>query len=136
MSIFKVAVAVLEERRRSNAARDVMNAEKKERDVQSLSRYDRKIVGHESAVKDGFKLSLKKQPFNYCEITMSHNKGLQLSKMVRYNKTFTNVCAAHDAGVFDDVIMSLKSQINSLLPTSQTFDELLRESQLAREETE
>ena len=116
MSIFKVAVAVLEARTANMAEAKARKAKAHEEYLKNLNRYDSSIVGHETSLSDGFTLELRKQPMGYCEITVSHNKGLELSKVVRYNRAFTNVIAAHDCGAFDETIEELTSQITNLLP--------------------
>ena len=113
MSIFKVAVAVLEARTANMAE---AKARKAKAHLKNLNPYDKTIVCQETSLSDGFTLELRKQPMGYCEITVSHNKGLELSKVVRYNRAFTNVIAAHDCGAFDETIEELTSQITNLLP--------------------
>ena len=120
MSIFKVAVAVLEARTANMAEARALKAKAHEEYLKNLSPYDKTIVGQETSLSDGFTLELRKQPMGYCEITVSHNKGLKLSKVVRYNRAFTNVIAAHDCGAFDQTIEELTSQITNLLP-QQSF---------------
>ena len=116
MSIFKVAVAVLEARTANMTEAKARKSEAHEEYLKNLNPYDKTIVGRETSLSDGFNLKLRKQPMGYCEITVSHNKGLELSKVVRYNRAFTNVIAAHDCGVFNETIEELIGEINNLLP--------------------
>ena len=116
MSIFKVAVAVLEARTANMAEAKARKSEAHKEYLKNLNRYDSSIVGQETSLSDEFTLELRKQPLGYCEITVSHNKGLKLSKVVRYNRAFTNVIAAHDCGAFDETIEALTTEITNLLP--------------------
>ena len=116
MSIFKVALAVIETRAANMAEVKARKAKERNDYAKNLNPYDSSIVGQETSLSDGFTLSLYKQPLGYCEVTVSHNKGLKLSKVVRYNRAFTNVSAAYDCGAFDQTIEELTSEITNLLP--------------------
>ena len=116
MSIFKVALSVIEARVNNAAEAKARKANERNEKVNGLNPYDKSIVGQETSIGDGFTLALRKQPLGHCEITVSHDKGLELSKVVRYNRAFTNVTAAYDCGVFNETIEELIGEINNLLP--------------------
>ena len=68
MSIFKVAVAVLEARTANMAEAKARKAKAHEEYLKNLNPYDKNIVGHETSLSDGFTLELRKQPMGYCEL--------------------------------------------------------------------
>ena len=122
MSIFKSVVAVLEVHAANNKAAKRRAEEQRIKDKKDecIDKYDKDVMSYYTHV-DSLLIHVRKQPLGFAEITVSHKRGVEVSRMVKTPRQYMNIRAAYDNGVYADALKDMFKEIETYVQKEITL---------------
>ena len=124
MSLFKSVVAVIEVHAANNKATKRRAEEQRFKDKKDIciDKFDKSIMSYYTHVNE-LLVHVRKQPLGFAEVTVSHKKGVEVSRMVRTPRQYMNIRAAYDNGVYADAMKEMFKEIDMYVQKEITLAE-------------
>lgn len=112
MSIFKSLAAIVDVHAANSKEAKRIAAEKRaaDKNYECVDQYDKTLMSYYTKVSD-VRVHIRKQPLGFAEVTMTHDKGVEVSRMVRTPRQYVNIYAAYTNGVYAEAIRELQNEI-------------------------